>query len=84
MILTQKKSSEIGEDGSPLNTELETGVIRKITWRIVSFITPDLTKRKKCRALQYLFSLLVSILLVVVVVLRPRLGSRRFARVEEK
>ena len=38
MILTQKKSSENGEDGSPLNTELETGVIQKITWRIVSFM----------------------------------------------
>ena len=29
MILTRKKSSEIGEDGSPLNTELETAYLNR-------------------------------------------------------
>jgi ACS family tartrate transporter-like MFS transporter len=38
MIPTPKKPSEIGEDGSAVNTELETRVLRKITWRIVPFI----------------------------------------------
>ena len=35
---------------TPTEHKAGTGVIQKITWRIVSFITPDLTKRKKSYA----------------------------------